>query len=110
MENNELIVTTGKYILQDKKPVEEPDLLKWAQWYETADRHIKKTDLPNDVHVSTVFLSIDHGYSSIFGGPPILFETMIFGGEHDMYQERYSTYEEAEEGHQRAVEMVFEVS
>ena len=34
---------------------------------------------------------------------PILFETMIFGGEHDQYQERYATREEAVEGHARAV-------
>ena len=29
----------------------------------------------------------------------ILFETMIFGGQYDDYQWRYSTYEEAEAGH-----------
>lgn len=35
------------------------------------------------------------------------FETMIFGGEHDQYQERYSTWDEAEAGHKRAIELVF---
>ena len=29
-----------------------------------------------DVHVSTVFLPIDHGWGE---GPPVLFETMVFG-------------------------------
>jgi len=38
------------------------------------------------------------------GGPPILFETMIFGGEHDMWQDRYATIEQARRGHQRVVE------
>jgi hypothetical protein len=33
---------------------------------------------------------------------------MIFGGEHNEYQERYSTWEEAEEGHKRAVAMIGE--
>lgn len=56
----------------------------------------------NGVKISTVFLGMDHG----FFGKPLLFETMIFGGEHDMYQERYSTYEQAEKGHKVAVDLV----
>lgn len=65
-------------------------------------RIIGRTPMPNGVHVSTVFLGLDH---AMFGGPPVLFETMIFGGEHDEYQERYQTYESAQEGHWRAVLM-----
>ncbi len=53
------------------------------------------------VRVSTVFLALDHQHTP--GGPPLLFETMIFGGEHDMWQDRYSTWVEAQEGHARAV-------
>jgi hypothetical protein len=34
---------------------------------------------------------------------------MIFGGDHDGYCERYCTWEEAEAGHQKAIELVFEV-
>lgn len=49
--------------------------------------------------VSTVFLRMDHGYRS-----PLWFETMIFGGEHDQWQERYATYDQAEAGHKRVVE------
>jgi hypothetical protein len=45
-------------------------------------------------------LCIDHRFGS---GPPLLFETMIFGEEDDEYQKRYSTWKEAEEGHQIAV-------
>lgn len=62
------------------------------------------SELPNDVRVSTIFLGTNHAF---FGGTPILFETMIFGGEHDEYQERYATWEEAEAGHQRAIDLVF---
>ena len=57
--------------------------------------------------VSTIFLSMDHGLAGLIGdGSPVLFETMVFGGEHDGYQERYHTYDKAEEGHKRIVEMV----
>jgi hypothetical protein len=35
---------------------------------------------------------------------------MVFGGEHDGYQERYHTYDEAEEGHKRICDMVDKIS
>lgn len=91
-----------KFILDGHTPIEEPDVIKWAMWYESANRYVGKTDLPDGSYVSTVFLGLDHNFSI---GLPILFETMVFGGKHDSYQERYSTWEEAELGHQRAVEM-----
>ena len=59
--------------------------------------------------VSTVWLGLDH---SFYGGPPLIFETMIFaedGGEYpgsDLYQERYSTIHDAQRGHMRAVRWV----
>lgn len=56
------------------------------------------------VRISTVFLGMNHAWND---GPPILFETMIFGGDHDEFQERYETWNEAEEGHKKAIELVF---
>lgn len=65
-------------------------------------RTVAKTSI-GDVRISTVFLGMDHNF---FGnGPPLLFETMIFGGPHDGYQERCSTWEEAEKQHEKAVEL-----
>jgi hypothetical protein len=89
--------------------VECKDILKWAAWFETASRIVRKTE-KGKVIVSTVFLGLDHSFE-IFNGSmkdykPILFETMIFGGEHDQYQERYATWEEAEAGHAVAVSLV----
>lgn len=52
--------------------------------------------------VSTVFLGIDHNFSSV--GPPILFETMVFGPNDEEGQWRYVTWEEAEAGHKAVVE------
>lgn len=93
----------GKYILDGHNPVECDDVIEWGKWFETANRHVAKDEIGN-VKISTVFLGLDHNYIS--GSYPVLFETMIFGGEHDSYQERYSTWEEAEEGHKKAVELV----
>ena len=57
-----------------------------------------------EIEISTVFLAVDHRLSK--AGPPILFETMVFGGELDQKQERYSTWEEAEAGHKAMVKQV----
>ena len=93
---------TNKYILEGNTPKAVEDIFEWAKWFETADRHVAETHLSNNVRISTVFLGLDHSFS---GGEPILFETMIFGGEHNNYQERYSTWEEAEAGHEKAVSL-----
>jgi hypothetical protein len=37
------------------------------------------------------------------GGPPLIFETMVFGGSKDGEMDRYSTKEEAEKGHEAMV-------
>lgn len=91
-----------KYLLKGHKPVPVEDLVEWARWYETANRRVAETVL-GDVRVSTVFLALDHRMRD--QDPPLLFETMIFGGPQAGYCERYSTWEEAEEGHAQAVEL-----
>lgn len=64
-------------------------------------------DYVGEIHVSTVFLAINHSWGD---GPPILFETMVFGyGEGDEeYQWRYPTEEAALAGHQAILEAVKE--
>jgi len=91
------------YILDGKTPIHCDDLLSWASWFKSQNRIIA-SKMIDGITISTVFLGIDHG----FGGKVMLFETMIFGGDHDDYCERYSTWEEAEAGHQTAVNLVTE--
>lgn len=95
--------TDGKYILVDGEVVEEHDLLKWGQWFETGERKIEITGR-DGVKVSTVFLGLDHSFGE---GPPLLFETMVFGGSHDQDMDRYSTIEEAKAGHVAMVAKVW---
>ena len=90
------------WILEGHEP-KTVDLMTWAKWFETSERHIAQDNI-GDVRVSTVFLGIDHNWRP--DGPPILFETVIFGGPNSQFQERYSTWKEAEEGHKRALELV----
>ena len=92
-----------QYILVDKIPVECDDQTVFGCFFnETEERRVAISE-EGDVRVSTVFLGLDHQFGS---GPPLLFETMIFGGEHNEYQERYSTWEEAEAGHKVACDLV----
>lgn len=95
---------SGRYILKDKTPVLVEDLLEWAREFETMDRRVAK-DMIGDVTVSTVFLGLDHSFGR---GKPLLFETMVFGGELDGEQDRYHTWEEAEKGHKNMVRRVNE--
>lgn len=92
-----------KYILdEDDNPVVCDDLLEWAAWLEDADTKVAKTQISEDVKVSTVFLGLDHAFG---GGPPMIFETMVFGGEHDELTRRYSTKDEALKGHAEVIEI-----
>jgi hypothetical protein len=95
---------SDKYILDGTKPVLEPDLMKWAKWFETANRRVAQSQI-NNVRISTVFLGLDHSWN---GPPPLLFETMVFGGKHDELQKRCSTWEEAEKQHNAACDLVRE--
>jgi len=91
------------YILEGKKVVGVDDVLVWGKMFNSReDRIVKKTKI-GDVEVSTVFLGIDHSFGV---GKPLLFETMIFGGGNDGYQERYETWRQAEAGHRKAIKVV----
>lgn len=102
---NDLVLLTmpeprsSRYILVDDAPVACPDLMKWATWLEDSLNRRVAGDWVNGIQVSTVFLGVDHSFGE---GPPLLFETMIFGGWHDQYQVRCSTWEEAEAMHLKA--------
>jgi hypothetical protein len=93
----------GTYILEEDGTIKKVDTETWSKWFEKAERHVGNDFLDNDVHVSTVFLGLDQNFSD--EGPPLLFETMIFGGPNDQYQDRYATKEEALEGHAKAVKL-----
>ena len=92
------------YILDgDGNPVVEPDVIKWAKCFNEDDRVVIKTKV-GEREVSTVFLGLDHQYGF---GPPLLYETMVFGvPEDEEIQERYTTRDEALAGHTRIVEQL----
>jgi hypothetical protein len=92
------------YILDENNLPIKADIKDYIKWdLKNYEKRIVKQENINDVRVSTVFLGLDHSYNE---NVPVLWETMIFGGEHNLYQERYSSYEGALEGHERAVLLV----
>lgn len=104
----------------DENNVPQPCTLEeWAGQYDgdlatRKSRIVKQTHI-NDWFVSTVFLGMDNGWGDV----PMFFETMIFDhsrtrkfmlGNHehtthpDVFQERYSTYDEALNKHNELVD------
>jgi len=91
------------YKLNGRELVPCDNVLDWARWFETADRHVAET-IVGDARVSTVFLGLDHGFGNC--DQPIVFETMVFGGNNDGACQRYSTWAEAEAGHAAIVDQL----
>ena len=85
----------GKYyILIGRQPV-PVDLNTWVRQL--------AYDKIGDVEISTAFLVIDHGSGN---EPPLLFETMVFGGALNLEQARCTTWDEAEAMHKTMCERV----
>jgi hypothetical protein len=99
----------GFYILDDNgEPVPCESVRKWGDFMQTATRTVARETVAG-FDISTVFLGIDHAFH---GGPPVLWETMIFGPGRTMafdgYQKRYTSRAAALEGHAEAVRMVLQ--
>jgi hypothetical protein len=75
--------------------------LKYEQpgYYRIGDNQVGET------RVLTVWLGLDHRFNPMDGdGPPILFETKVFGGPDDQKPERYTSEVAALAGHDRWVD------
>ncbi len=90
------------YILDDDgHPVKISNVLIWASFFQEADRLIA-VDIVGDVRISTVFLGMDYLNNVV----PLLFETMIFGGDYDGYFKRSPTKKDALIEHENALNLV----
>ena len=89
------------YTLNGKQVVPAANVHDWSKMFGSRNRIVAK-EYVGDMHVSTVFLGLDHRYGG--EGPPLVFETMIFNGIEE-YQERCSTWAEAEIIHTDAMKV-----
>lgn len=97
------------YKLDENKNVVPSSLEEWANFIEgrlpTNYKHVGR-DVINGHTVSTVFIGLCHNFNP-YSRTPIVFETMVFDNDmKGIYQERYCTWQEAIDGHERAVEWV----
>ena len=95
--NHKPVVSTG---LESSKWMEDNPNRKRVAYDELTDLN------GDDVRVSTVFLGLDYSVPWDKHTTPLLWETMIFGGEYDQSQERYNSYEDAVDGHQKMLNSV----
>lgn len=91
------VLTWGKYFENQKRRIVMQENLtvrsnKWSVW-----------EVKRKYWISTVFLGIDHQWGT---GPPLLFETMVFTGDDEDYEdytERCSTWKEAIQQHKKVL-------
>ena len=101
------------YKLDGHTPIRVETLKAWADEVAQNDRIAALTGIDpwrvavtkiDDVVISTVFLGLDYRVSR--RGPPLLFETRVFGGSLDRFQNRCATWDKAEAMHAEAVALV----
>jgi hypothetical protein len=92
------------YYAPDGTPI---DVDEWCRLFELRHQDMsqdswwrRRTQVTPTVEVSTVWLGLDHQW---LHGPPLFWETMIFGGEHADGQWRYSSRQQALDDHERIV-------
>lgn len=93
---------------KDGEPI---DLTTWSDlsneltYKRVAHSRVASADRSQTFSVSTIWLGTNH--DSFGGGPPLIFETMVFGnGPLDLMQRQYSTEDAARQGHEDVVTFV----
>lgn len=93
-------------------PIASPTLEEWIEWYNAHEEEcIVGQEYIGVYDISTIFLGLNRALTRY--EEPVLFETMVFKWEgttrtemRDVPTWRYTTWEHAEAGHQRMVEIM----
>ena len=94
------------YKLDENKNVVQCTLKEWCDYTEgrtNQSKHVGDNNIDGK-RISTIFLGLPYGYYE--NAPLYVFETIVFDDGSSIYEKRYSTWKEADEGHQRAIEWV----
>lgn len=99
------------YLLnEDREVIPCPEGFNWGEWIEktvgfrsVGSKTFTSGDTGIDIWVATTFTGTN---SSIFGGPPLVFETMVFRNGHASESRKASSWQEAEQNHQIFCEKV----
>lgn len=82
---------------------EDKELVEVGSIEETRSEHIGE-DFIGDVRVSTIFAGMNLPAKFLLGQEDQCFETVVFGGEHNLYTENHYDYEGAVIAHKRIVD------
>lgn len=97
-----------EYYARDGTPMTEDEWLRSFSLDPEEFRRIKRVALTefgdDDIRVSTVWLGLNHNWDP--DGPPLIFETMVFGGPLDNEVWRCTTEAQAVEQHGFVVSLV----
>jgi hypothetical protein len=88
------------YVLDKNNNIKPVSAARWAFTFEH-HRRVVARETVGGVIISTVFLGLDHSFN--MGGPPMVFETMVFDADDSLICQRYSSWNEAVEGHRDVV-------
>jgi hypothetical protein len=91
----------GEYYDREGKEITQKE---WAVLHADFDYKVVVKEEIRGCQVSTVWLGIDHSFAD--NDPPVIFETMVFGGPFDQFDQRWRTEEEARRGHNTIVQMI----
>lgn len=100
----------GTYKLDENKNAIPCSTKEWGEQREEMSKNNTKhvaEETIGDYWISTVWLGLDHQWHDY--GAPLIYETMVFESKnkaYEIYCKRYSTWNQAEEGHKKAVEWV----
>jgi hypothetical protein len=81
--------------------------LEYLDLFENDEYRVVDVDQHGDTTVSTIWLGIDHSFGTSL--QPLIFETMISGGDEHGYIRRYATEDAARCGHIEVMEALLEV-
>lgn len=100
----------SEFAMLDGRLVVKCDMTAWGEWLENNrdKKRVAWTEIKHDgktIHISTVFLGLNHSWDQV----PLWFETLVFDGPNDGDMERYTTYKQAEHGHEEMVKRVKEL-
>src|SRR5215467_9018796 len=75
---------------------------EWARFMESDERIVAQEEIAPGIGISTICLGLNH---RMFGdGPPLVFETMVFREGEPAEYLRWTTWDEAMEGHRLMAE------
>lgn len=87
------------YFDWDGRPIDRDEYARLWQ----LPHHVAHVDLGRRGRVSTIWFGLDVGFPP---APPLIFETMVFGGPLDGFVDRYPTRSTAEAGHALVVRLL----